>query len=477
MNLLLADPEEAVEYIEQITNTNTIRSGHATCLRFNRTGDFLASGRVDGTLVVWDIETMGVARKMRGHNRSITSLSWSGCGRYLLSACQGWKVILWDLQDGKKYREVRFRAPAYIAELHPHNPHIFVASLFEAQPMLVDTTDPVEVRHALTSIPKRSSGDADDALAEKHAKEHAKQTTTVTIFTASGDHIIAGTNKGWINIIDVKSRAVIHSGKQCNGVITTLRLTRSGRDLLVNSQDRKVRTFYVPNLTAQDLDVDTLYLIKEHEFEDQVNRLSWNHVTFTATGEYVAASTYNNHEIYVWERRTGSLTRILDGPKEEQGVIEWHPQRHFLATCGLETGRIYVWSIVPEQKWARLAPDFAQVEENQEYVEREDEFDIYGQEELTKRRLDAEDEDVDVVTPYENGASERQVGREGGSGGKFRMPILFDLADSDSEEEFVAVSTGTMRRRSPGADGEIPDDSATEKKAPARRRGAKVRKK
>lgn len=122
MNLLLSDPEEAIEYIEQITNTNTIRSGHATCLRFNRTGDFLASGRVDGTVVVWDIETMGVARKMRGHHRSITSLSWSGCGRYLLSACQGWKVILWDLLDGKKDREVRFRAPAYIAELHPFNP-------------------------------------------------------------------------------------------------------------------------------------------------------------------------------------------------------------------------------------------------------------------------------------------------------------------------------------------------------------------
>lgn len=343
--------------------------------------------------------------------------------------------------------------------------------------MLVDVTEPVEVKHALTSIPKRSSGDGDDALAEKHAKEDAKQTTTVTIFTASGDHIIAGTNKGWINIIDVKSRSVIHSGKQCNGVITTLRLTRSGRDLLVNSQDRKVRTFYVPDLNAKDLDVDTLYLIKEHEFEDQVNRLSWNHVTFTATGEYVAASTYNNHEIYVWERRTGSLTRILDGPKEEQGVIEWHPQRHFLATCGLETGRIYVWSIVPEQKWARLAPDFAQVEENQEYVEREDEFDIYGQEELTKRRLDAEDEDVDVVTPFENGALEQQNAGEGGRQGKFRMPILFDLADSDSEEEFVAVSTGTMRRRSPGADGEILDDMSADKKAPAKRRGAKGRKK
>ncbi|EEY21295.1 Set1 complex component swd1 [Verticillium alfalfae VaMs.102] len=435
MNLLLADPEEAVEYIEQITNTNTIRSGHATCLRFNRTGDFLASGRVDGTLVVWDIETMGVARKMRGHNRSITSLSWSGCGRYLLSACQGWKVILWDLQDGTKYREVRFRAPAYIAELHPHNHNLFVASLFEAQPMLVDVTEPVEVKHAPDPLYRSDQARRDDALAESMPETRRDD---------DRDHLHS-----------------IGSGETFWSTPKT---------------ERSERSMY-PTSTLNTLDVDTLYLIKEHEFEDQVNRLSWNHVTFTATGEYVAASTYNNHEIYVWERRTGSLTRILDGPKEEQGVIEWHPQRHFLATCGLETGRIYVWSIVPEQKWARLAPDFAQVEENQEYVEREDEFDIYGQEELTKRRLDAEDEDVDVVTPYESGALEQQNAGEGGRQGKFRMPILFDLADSDSEEEFVAVSTGTMRRRSPGADGEILDDMSADKKAPAKRRGAKGRKK
>ena len=119
MNLLLSDDYLLQDYPELITNT--IRSGHATCVRFNRRGDFLASGRVDGTVVVWDLETMGVARKLRGHSKNITSLSWSRCGRYLLSACQGWKAILWDLQDGSRYREVRFRAPIYGAELHPWN--------------------------------------------------------------------------------------------------------------------------------------------------------------------------------------------------------------------------------------------------------------------------------------------------------------------------------------------------------------------
>lgn len=119
MNLLLSDDYLLQDYPENITNT--IRSGHATVLRFNRKGDYLASGRVDGTIVIWDLDTMGVARKLRGHSKSITSLSWSHCGRYLLSACSGWKAILWDLKNGKRHREVRFKAPVYIAELHPWN--------------------------------------------------------------------------------------------------------------------------------------------------------------------------------------------------------------------------------------------------------------------------------------------------------------------------------------------------------------------
>lgn len=124
MNLLLSDDYLLQDYPESITGS--IRSGHATMLRFNRRGDYLASGRVDGTVAVWDLETMGVARKLRGHSKSITFLSWSRCGRYLLSTCQGWKAILWDLDDGRRLREVRFRAPAYMAELHPWNQFVLL---------------------------------------------------------------------------------------------------------------------------------------------------------------------------------------------------------------------------------------------------------------------------------------------------------------------------------------------------------------
>lgn len=335
---------------------------------------------------------------------------------------------------------------------------MFVASIFDEAPSLVDMSGPRDVKHTLPSAPKRANADADAATKEKQAKEDAKQMTTATVWTAAGDHILAGTNKGRFNIIDANTREIIWSEKICSSVVTTLRLTGSGRELLVNSQDRIIRTFHLPNLSVEGLDPDTIQMPLEHKFQDVVNRLSWNHVTFSATGEYVAASTYNNHELYIWERNHGSLVRMLEGPKEEQGVIEWHPHRALLAACGLETGRIYIWSVTTPQRWSALAPDFVEVEENVEYIEKEDEFDIHPQEEINKRRLDREDEDIDVLTLDPSKAYDEEI-----DGAGFRMPVLFNLGESDSEEEFVAVSTGTVRRRSlgEGHEGEAPVEEKT----------------
>lgn len=156
------------------------------------------------------------------------------------------------------------------------------------------------------------------------------------------------------------------------------------------------------------------------------------------------------------------MVRMLEGPKEEQGVIEWHPHKALLAACGLETGRINIWSVTSPQRWSALAPDFVEVEENVEYEENEDEFDIHPQEEIKKRRLDQEDELIDVVTVDRGGAGDPDA---------FQMPILYNLGESDSEEEFVAVSIGTMRRRSPGDGGEADGEATGADEKPSKKVG------
>ncbi|KAI4159001.1 MAG: hypothetical protein L6R39_000426 [Caloplaca ligustica] len=396
---------------------------------------------VDGTVVTFDLETNGVARKLRGHTRQVQSLSWSRDGRYLLSSAQDWKCILWDLHDGSKLRTVRFEAPVYIAELHPTNHLLFVASLFEDQPMLVDVSSAIPSKRQLPSAPKRPRLDGED-LSEKQAMQDAKQSTCVTIFTGQGDHIIAGTNKGWLNIIDVDSCTILYSSRLCSGVIIFLRLTASGRDMVSNASDKIIRTIQIPNFAQPGLDMERVKFEVEHKFLDTINNRPFNHVVFSPTGDYVAASALMNHDIYVWERHNGTLAEFLEGPKEELGVIEWHPNRPFVAACGLESGCIYFWSIEASQRWSALAPDFAEVEENVEYVEREDEFDIHPIEEIHKRRLDLENESIDVlsVDPVKSDLQQDV----------FSMPVLLDVMDSDSDEEVITVGPGTMRRKSPG---------------------------
>ena len=324
-----------------------------------------------------------------------------------------------------------------------HDSLKFVVSLFDDSPLLIDVADGIPVKMNISSAPKRPRYDDDEEKEKKAAKEDAKATTTTTIFTASGDHILSGTNKGWFNIIEVATRATIYSKNLCQGMLLLLRLTGSGRDLVANSMDRVIRTIQMPNLTAKDLDPDTIAVEVEHKFQDVVNKLAWNHVAFSCTGEYITASTYNNHEIYVWERGGATLVKILEGPKEEHGCVEWHPSKPLIAAVGLESGRIHIWSILPQQRWSALAPDFVEVEENVEYIEREEEFDIHPHEEIHKRRLDLEDDDVD---PF---LMEAPKGQSAHEEPPFVMPINLDFIDSETEEEFVAVGRGEMRRKSP----------------------------
>lgn len=368
--------------------------------------------------------------------------------------------MLWDLKDGSRVRTVRFEAAIFIAELHPKNHMLFVAALFEDQPVIVDISAEVPVKHSLSSAPRRSQLERDNAT-EKQTAQDAKQTTTMTLFTPSGEHIIAGTNKGWLNIIDTKTHEVRYSYRVTNNIIVYIRLTPSGRDVVINSSDRIVRTLQLPDLSDSKVDFDTLQLEVQHKFQDLVQRLSWNHVSFSPTGEYVTASTWMNHHIYVWERGQGSLVKILEGTKEELSVVEWHPFRPFVAAVGVDSGRVWLWSILQPQRWSALAPDFLEVEENVEYIEREDEFDIQPLEELHKRRLDQEDEEVDVLTVDPSKASGTSFGPSIGDA-DFRMPVLLDIEASDSEDEVVAVGAGQFRRRSPGAGKEWMNDDGVE---------------
>jgi COMPASS component SWD1 len=166
----------------------------------------------------------------------------------------------------------------------------------------------------------------DNSLSSKDGKH----TTCAAIFSLHGNHILTGTNKGYINIIETETRKIIHSTKISSGLITLLRLSSNGRSLLVNSTDRIIRVIHLPDLTqirpsnavpTQDEDIDpgtvaeNISLSVEHKFQDLVNRLRWNHTTFShsssnSSSDYVTASTVSRH-IWFHFPSTSSSTNVF----------------------------------------------------------------------------------------------------------------------------------------------------------------------
>ncbi|KAF3932844.1 hypothetical protein ABW19_dt0209519 [Dactylella cylindrospora] len=383
---------------------------------------------------------------MRGHTRSVQSVSWSRDGRYLLSSSLDCKCILWDLSTGTRARIIRFEAAVYYAELHPHNHLLFAAAIHEDFPWLVDISGEKTVRTKLSTLPWKPP--SEDGIEEdsKTAAQEAKALTLSTLFDSTGQYLICATTRGWVNIISLATKTTIFSSRITKSAIVTARLCLSGRELIFNSRDRILRSVHMPSITEEDLaDPSEIEFEVEHTYQDLVNRLYWNHCDISPTGEYICASTYMNHDVYIWETTKGSLVKILEGPKEELGFVDWHPTRPMIAASGLETGRIYIWATNNPQRWSALAPDFQELEENVEYIEKEDEFDYKDRAEMTKARLDREDEEVDLIGLE---GAEGQTGKEE----RWTMPVLLDIEESseDDDVKIVGPTAATSNKKKKG---------------------------
>lgn len=403
MNLSLQDPfAVAKEYPE--TLTHTLQYGHCVTFQFNHKGDYLASGLNDGSIVIYDLSSSGsivchIEREC--HVRPITSISWSKCGRYLLTASQDWDCKLWDLSKVNNdtanplVGTVTCDGPVWGASINPRNPLQFIASLYEDLAIFVDFQHENPLPSDIKVTQLNSTPKSHEAPAETN-----KHLTLVSIFTPDGTYIFLGTNKGWLNVISTDTLTTVHSIKITNSNIKNIIICPNGRKLAINSSDRIIRQMNLPDLINVK-DPEQWDFEIEHKYQDVVNKLQWNSVSFNHNGEFLVASTFgtqSSQDLYIWETAMGSLIKILEGSSEELIEVKWNYPKCMIGSNGIEYGIIYLWSVPFPQKWSALAPDFVEIEENIEYEEREDEFDIIDQDILDQKRLQEEDSKIDIIT-------------------------------------------------------------------------------
>ncbi|XP_057970193.1 protein RBL-like [Malania oleifera] len=418
MNVSIIDPLQGdfPEVIEEY-----LEHGVMKCIAFNRRGTLLAAGCSDGSCIIWDFETRGIAKELRDKDciAAITSVCWSKYGHRILVSAADKSLTLWDVVNGEKITRTTLQQTPLQARLYPGSsiPSLCLACPLSSAPMIVDldtgstTVLPVSVSDAGAGLSLSSR--------TKFSDGSLPFTPTAACFNKYGDLVYVGNSKGEILIIDYKSIQVCGivpiSGA---AVIKNIVFSRNGQYLLTNSNDRIIRIYenLLPlkgalsvlnelNKTIDELDgfeklkaVGSKCLALFREFQDSITKMHWKAPCFSGDGEWVVggSASKGEHKIYIWDR-AGHLVKILEGPKEALFDLAWHPVHPIVVSVSL-TGLVYIWAKDYTENWSAFAPDFKELEENEEYVEREDEFDLMLESEKVKESDVNEDDEVDIVT-------------------------------------------------------------------------------
>ncbi|XP_027921218.1 protein RBL-like [Vigna unguiculata] len=406
-------PEVIEEYLEH---------GCMKCIAFNRRGTLLAVGCNDGSCVIWDFETRGIAKELRDNDCSspITSVCWSKCGNRILISAADKSLLLWDVMSGKRITRIVLQQTPLHARLHPGSskPSLCLACPLSCAPMIVDlnTGNTTSLKVSVLEV---SNNGTTPASRNKCADGITSFSPTAACFSKNGNLVYVGNSKGEILIINYKDNEVRAMVPIPGGsVVKNIVFSRNGKYLLTNSNDRIIRIYenLLPlkdevralddlNENLNDLDgveklkgVGSKCLTLFRELQDLITKVHWKAPCFSGDGEWVVggSASKGEHKIYIWDR-VGRLVKILEGPKEAIIDLAWHPVRPIVVSVSLN-GIVYIWAKDYTENWSAFAPDFKELEENEEYVEREDEFDLIPETGKVKESDVNEDDEVDIVT-------------------------------------------------------------------------------
>eukprot|EP00873_Tetraselmis_striata_P018277 jgi/Tetstr1/438541/TSEL_027093.t2 len=461
MNSRIAEPFQCTELPELIEDY--LEHKCARCCAFNRKGTLLAAGCSDGAIVVWDFETRGVALTLEGHQMGVVSLSWSRNGRVLVSGGADQCLIQWDVASRREVARLSVENTITCVSMDPAGAARAVVSCTAGPPLLADFAT-----GAMTPLPLLYF---ENQLLKWRPEDQAELQNCSGIFDATGSLIYVAAPKACLVVVDaitLKPVDLVKVGGTSR--VLGLSLCRKGRFLVVNSNDKTVRVFsarrrepggeddclkVVRNVAASQttpaqgsLLGKAGVLALEHEFQVAEQRSQWKATGLSNDSQHLAAAALSksDHHIYIFDRESGRPERVLEGPHEGVADLIWHPVWPLLLTVvSAANGRIYIWSKVYSENWHAFAPDFRELTQNEEYVEREDEFDLVPDEAKAPAAQEAPsgDEELDIL-----GADERKA------------------LDSEEEDALVFIPRATLLRGAEAAAGAEAEDAQA---APAKR--------
>ncbi|KFA67147.1 hypothetical protein S40285_07290 [Stachybotrys chlorohalonatus IBT 40285] len=272
-------------------------SGEILAARFDLTGNLIASGSMDRSILLWrtygDCENYGV---LQGHKGAIMDLQWSRDSEILYSASADMQLASWDLTSGTRIRR-------YIGH--------------------EEIVNAVDISKRGEEILMSGSDDSTIGIWDprtKHAADYIQTEFPITALAVSpaGNELYVGGIDNDIRVWDLRKKSVVYSMLGHSDTITSLRVSPDSQSLLSYAMDSTVRTWDIRPFAPTERHIRT-FDGATTGLEQNLASASWD-----SEGKKVAAAS-GDGTVVVWANDTGKLMYKLPGHRGQVNCAEFAP--------------------------------------------------------------------------------------------------------------------------------------------------------
>lgn len=291
--------------------TAHVLRGHASwveSIAFHPDGHYLASGSMDQTVRLWDLDTRQTRHVLQGHTAGCGTVAFSPDGARLASGSADRTIRLWDLRSGQALHTLQGykNIPGAVA-FHPHSR--ILASGGDDQLVRLWDVDRAKIAQTF------------------HGHTH---TVRPLAFHPDGKVLASGSYDGTIRLWDVcggRTRHILRG--HANGVFGVA-FAPNGAILATAGGDGAIRLWDVE-------DGQTLAVLRGHT-DDVVYA-----VAFCPDGRILASSS-RDRTVRLWDVRSGQLLQTLYGHAHWVRTVTFGPDGQTLVS-GSDDKTVRLWDV------------------------------------------------------------------------------------------------------------------------------------
>ncbi|HLG15736.1 MAG TPA: caspase family protein [Blastocatellia bacterium] len=299
--------------------------GKIRALAFDPQVDRLASAGKDGSIIIRDLASKQVVRRLEGHSRQVNALVFRRDGRFLASASDDRTVRLWNMQDGSS------------RVLAGHNGAVLSVAFNPSGDMLASGGDDKQV--ILWSVETASR-------IGMHA-EHKKKVTQVLFI--KDESLISVGEARLIVEWNVSAKRVLRSWQDSAVVIDSAAASPSGDWLTLGAEKVAERSgVLVGPTTNRGLTGEIrIYSVATGGLQKtfDVGPYELTSLSISADNNYLAAAhqAVLRSALVIWDIKRGEQVALLEPPsKDDLTAVAFSPNGRWLAS-GFDSGRINIW--------------------------------------------------------------------------------------------------------------------------------------